>query len=662
MVRGNLGDVRAKAFAVLVGLNYKHTIVALAVMFSGAAAVTLWHFSNLSSRLVEAGALQGTALYAESVKELRVFYNTQVVERVRENGIEVTHDYQTKPGAIPIPATFTIEFGKHISKHIPTMRLRMYSDYPFPFRKEGSPLDDFQREALHQLRQQPNKPYYRFEDYQGLPSLRYATAVTMGAGCVACHNRHPASPKTDWKLGDVRGVQEIVRPLDELTARTQAGLHGTFLLLATMGCVGLGGFALVFGKLHRNSVQLREQVAALAAAQRRLRSIYDVNSAINSTLDLRSVLDLLMENVLIFFPGMAVQIWLVNLESGKPERAACRNIDETEWKTRRLTKTPDLVEEALIKKAPVYARNVETDPRVLDPEFYRRQGVVSYLGVPMIAKGETVGHLVLLAREQCSFGDQEVEFFSTLAGHAAAAIHNSQLFEEGTRRQAELERSNTELQQFAYVASHDLQEPLRMITGYTNLLSRRYKGKLDDDADEFIAFAVDGANRMRVLINDLLTYSRVGTQGKNFAPMDCELILGQTLAGLQVAIQECAARVTHDPLPVVNGDDIQLGQLFQNLIGNALKYHNGNAPTVHIGCQRRDNDWLISISDNGIGIDPRFAAKIFVIFQRLHNREQYPGTGIGLALCKRIVDRHGGKIWVDSEPGKGSTFYFTLPA
>jgi signal transduction histidine kinase len=409
-------------------------------------------------------------------------------------------------------------------------------------------------------------------------------------------------------------------------------------------------------------VQLREQVAALAAAQRRLRSIYDVNSAINSTLDLRSVLDLLMENVLIFFPGMAVQIWLVNLESGKPERAACRNIDETEWKTRRLTKTPDLVEEALIKKAPVYARNVETDPRVLDPEFYRRQGVVSYLGVPMIAKGETVGHLVLLAREQCSFGDQEVEFFSTLAGHAAAAIHNSQLFEEGTRRQAELERSNTELQQFAYVASHDLQEPLRMITGYTNLLSRRYKGKLDDDADEFIAFAVDGANRMRVLINDLLTYSRVGTQGKNFAPMDCELILGQTLAGLQVAIQECAARVTHDPLPVVNGDDIQLGQLFQNLIGNALKYHNGNAPTVHIGCQRRDNDWLISISDNGIGIDPRFAAKIFVIFQRLHNREQYPGTGIGLALCKRIVDRHGGKIWVDSEPGKGSTFYFTLPA
>ena len=247
-----------------------------------------------------------------------------------------------------------------------------------------------------------------------------------------------------------------------------------------------------------------------------------------------------------------------------------------------------------------------------------------------------------------------------MAGQAALAIHNSQIYEGEAQLAANLARSNKELEQFAYVASHDLQEPLRMITGYTNLLSKRYKGKLDDDADEFIGYAVDGANRLRVLINDLLIYSRVGTQGKEFAPTDCELILGQTLVGLQVVIQESAARVTHDSLPTVMADDVQLGQLFQNLIGNALKYRNGNAPAVHIGCQRRDNDWLLSIRDNGIGIDPRFAEKIFVIFQRLHNREQYPGTGIGLAVCKRIVERHGGKIWVESTPGKGSTFYFTL--
>jgi light-regulated signal transduction histidine kinase (bacteriophytochrome) len=218
------------------------------------------------------------------------------------------------------------------------------------------------------------------------------------------------------------------------------------------------------------------------------------------------------------------------------------------------------------------------------------------------------------------------------------------------------------LQQFAYVASHDLQEPLRMITGYTNLLAKRYRGKLDASADEFIDFAVDGANRMRVLINDLLTYSRVGTHSSKPAPTDCELVLSQTLAGLELAIRESGATVTHDALPTVNGDEVQLGQLFQNLIGNALKYRNEHEPAVHIGCERRDNDWLLSVCDNGIGIDPRFAERIFVIFQRLHTREQYPGTGIGLAVCKRIVERHGGKIWVESEPGKGSTFYFTLPA
>ncbi len=201
-----------------------------------------------------------------------------------------------------------------------------------------------------------------------------------------------------------------------------------------------------------------------------------------------------------------------------------------------------------------------------------------------------------------------------------------------------------------------------MITGYTNLLSKRYRGKLDASADEFIGFAVDGAQRMRVLINDLLTYSRVGSQGRKPESTDCELVLGQVLAGLELAIHESGAKVTHDPLPTVNGDQVQLGQLFQNLISNALKYRNGQEPMVHIGCERRAGEWLLSVRDNGIGIEPRFAEKIFVIFQRLHTREQYPGTGIGLAVCKRIVERHGGKIWVESEPGKGSAFYFTLPA
>jgi light-regulated signal transduction histidine kinase (bacteriophytochrome) len=218
-----------------------------------------------------------------------------------------------------------------------------------------------------------------------------------------------------------------------------------------------------------------------------------------------------------------------------------------------------------------------------------------------------------------------------------------------------------ELEQFAYVASHDLQEPLRMITGYTQLLEKRYGDKLDQSAKEYIGFAVDGAKRMQGLIHDLLTYSRVGSKGKAFAWTDCEAVLEKVLAGLQVAVTECGARVTHDPLPTVLGDDIQLGQLLQNLIGNAIKYRDSRLPEVHVSCRQQEADWVFSVRDNGIGIGAQYGERIFQIFQRLHTRSEYEGTGIGLALCKKIVDRHGGRIWVESELGKGSTFYFTIP-
>jgi PAS domain S-box-containing protein len=227
---------------------------------------------------------------------------------------------------------------------------------------------------------------------------------------------------------------------------------------------------------------------------------------------------------------------------------------------------------------------------------------------------------------------------------------------------AELDRSNKELEQFAYVASHDLQEPLRMVSSYTQLLSKRYKGRLDADADEFISYAVDGANRMQGLINDLLAYSRVGTLGKVFKPTDCAAIFKQTLVNLRGAIEQSGAVVDSDMLPTVMADQMQIGQLLQNLVGNAIKYNKAESPRVHVSAEREGNDWLISVHDNGIGVDSQYADRIFVVFQRLHTREEFPGTGIGLAICKKIVERHGGHIGVKSQAGSGSTFYFTLPA
>ena len=225
----------------------------------------------------------------------------------------------------------------------------------------------------------------------------------------------------------------------------------------------------------------------------------------------------------------------------------------------------------------------------------------------------------------------------------------------------ELARSNAELEQFAYVSSHDLQEPLRMVTSYLQLLQRRYQGNLDDKADKYIHFAVDGAFRMQNLINDLLEFSRVTTRARDPVPMDSEFILDQVLSNLEVFIEENKPTVSHDPLPEVIADSTQLVQVFQNLIINGIKFHSEEAPKIHISAEKKESKWVFSVQDNGIGIDPQYSGKIFEVFKRLHKKEEYPGTGIGLAICKKIVERHGGHIWVESELGKGSTFYFTLP-
>jgi len=227
--------------------------------------------------------------------------------------------------------------------------------------------------------------------------------------------------------------------------------------------------------------------------------------------------------------------------------------------------------------------------------------------------------------------------------------------------QQELARSNADLEQFAYVASHDLQEPLRIIASYLQLLERRYQGQMDAEADKFIARAVAGASRMKTLINDLLLYSRVGRQGEALVPTSCEAACKTALANLKAAVEESGAKVNCNHLPTVVADASQLTQLFQNLIGNAVKFHGEEAPRVEVSARRNGNEWVFAVRDNGIGMEAEYLDRIFGVFQRLHTRAEYPGTGIGLAICRKIVELQGGRIWAESEPQQGSTFYFTLP-
>lgn len=251
--------------------------------------------------------------------------------------------------------------------------------------------------------------------------------------------------------------------------------------------------------------------------------------------------------------------------------------------------------------------------------------------------------------------------FNTMSRELAKLITNLKRSEkELLRHSTELKRSNEELQHFAYVASHDLQEPLRMISSYLQLIERRYRNKLDADAEEFITYAVDGANRLQTMINGLLEYSRVDSRGKSFELVDCETMLNRAFLNLEIAIKENNAIITHDTLPTVMADSSQLLQVFQNLISNAIKFRSSEPPRIHISASRKENEWVFSVHDNGIGIEPEYTKQLFNIFKRLHGRE-YPGIGLGLSICKKIINRHDGKIWLESEPGKGSKFCFTVP-
>jgi signal transduction histidine kinase len=293
--------------------------------------------------------------------------------------------------------------------------------------------------------------------------------------------------------------------------------------------------------------------------------------------------------------------------------------------------------------------------------FLADSDVKSVLIYPLVAHEEIIGTVNLSRTSPNAFSREDSLVVGEVAAPLAIAIEQARLYQQVKRHAQALEEQNAELAQFAYVASHDLQEPLRIIISYVQLLERRYQGKLDADADLFLHYIVDGAMRMKALINGLLDYSRLGRYGRPFTKTDCSAVLQQVLTNMQMTIAEAGAVVHCDPLPTLLADELQLGQLWQNLISNAIKF-SGAQPEIFVSARREGEEWLFWVQDNGIGLNVEYAERIFAIFQRLHTLEEYPGTGIGLAICKKIVERHNGRIWVESQPGEGATFYFTIPA
>ena len=284
------------------------------------------------------------------------------------------------------------------------------------------------------------------------------------------------------------------------------------------------------------------------------------------------------------------------------------------------------------------------------------------LDIPVILVSGALGELKAVECIKQGAADYVLkDHLARLPQSVRRAIEEKELREENRRTHEELTRSNRDLEQFAYVASHDLQEPLRMVATYTQLLAERYQGKLDENADKYIHYAVDGALRMQTLVKDLLAFSRVGRLLQTPQAVDCKVVVQSVMANLQATIQESGARISYGALPVIVADRSELVQLFQNLIGNAIKFRSVETPEVRITAQKKKKEWWFSVADNGIGIAPQHVDDVFVIFKRLHTREEYPGSGIGLAICKKIVEHNQGRIWVESQPRQGSTFRFTWP-
>jgi len=597
---------------------FDHTVLVLALLLVASVAAAFWYLTRLQAELISTLAQQGTRLQSETFEELRSLYTSDVVERVRTHGVSVTHDYKDHDNAIPLPATLTIELGQRIGARGSGMSVRLYSDYPFPWRtKEGGARDAFEREALAALRQNPEQPFSRFEEYQGGQVLRFAVADRMRPQCLSCHNTHPASPKKDWKEGDVRGVLEIIRPIAPIAAAAQTGLQGSFAAMSLVVVLGLAGIGLASSKQRLYARGLAREIIERKRAEAELTA----NAARLSAMDEASPLGSFVADA-----------------DGR-----CLHVNAT---YQRITGYPA---EAMIG-ANWYAG--------IDPVDRDR----------VLSEWRDASQNDLTFATECSF--LRADGSTTWISCKAAAMRDGQrllgyvgTFEDISDRKR-VERMKNE---FISTVSHELRTPLTSIMGALGLLEGGVAGGLADEAKKLIGIAHKNSERLVRLISDILDIEKIESGAMHFdlQPRELQHLIEQAVAanhhyaelfGVTFAIVERLPGV------MAKMDSDRLMQVMTNLMSNAAKF-SPRGGTVELRLMRQGSTIRFSVTDHGPGIPEDFHSKMFQKFSQADasDSRQKGGTGLGLSISKAIVEHMGGTIGFETARGVGTTFHVDLP-
>jgi len=632
----------AHTMAACVRLLHERTILVLLLLFCLGMGCMLWYVSRLQSNLITSIALQYASLYAQALAEFRTLYTSEVVETVRPRGIEVTHDYMAHAGSIPLPVTLTILLGKRISAHEAGAQIRVYSPYPFPSRRaEGGLLDAFGQAAWDFLQHNPTTSFHRIEEVQGRLALRYATADLMRPGCVNCHNTHADSPKMGWKTGDVRGVLEIILPLDIAVAQTHQGLRGTFALMAVMSVLGLSGLALVIGRLRRSSTDLDQRARRLESEiterQRMEEALRESEGKyrhiINAAAD--AIISLDEHGLVCEFNYAAEQMF-------------------------GFTKA-ELLGKPLTPIMPPHLRDAHT-------AGLQRYLTTGQRQLPHWHNVELPGY-TKDGREfplEVSFSLLEAGDKKFLTG-VLRDITERQRVERALQQARETAEAATQAKSvFLANMSHELRTPMNAIMGFTKLVMRRSQALLPQRQYENLEKILLSAEHLLTLINDILDLSKIEAGRMEVHPVSFQLeaLVDVCLHTLEPMVPSERIRLVKEieaELPLLATDEDKVKQILMNLLSNAVKFTREG--TITITARHSNGEMTMAVTDTGIGIPAEALEHIFEEFRQADSSttRQYGGTGLGLSISRRLAQLLGGDITVQSTDGVGSTFTVTLP-